>query len=207
VRFARPLASACGSDSKTRGSDSRTVGALLLALCLAMPLPAQQFKFNLEHLESKASDTVDVSLNGATLQFAAKFLDGKDPDEAKVRKLISGIAGIYVKSLQFKSEGVWSQADLENVRNQLKAPEWSRIVGVKSAEDGETADVFVCTENQKITGLAIIAADPKSLTVVNIVGAVDLDSLADLSGHFGLPKLESVPGVRSKKQEKGKPKD
>jgi hypothetical protein len=179
----------------------KTVGVLLLVGWLAMPLPAQQFKFNLERLESKASDTVDVSLNGSTLQFAAKFLDSKDPDEAKVKSLISGLAGIYVKSLTFKSEGAWSHADLDSVRNQLREPEWSRIIGIKSAEDGETADVYVRNENKKITGVAIIASEPKQLTVVNIVGPVDLDSLADLSGHFGLPKLESAPPAHSKKQD------
>jgi hypothetical protein len=179
----------------------KSVGVPLLVAWLAMPLPAQQFKFNLEHLESKASDTVDVSLNGSTLQFAAKFLDGKDPDEAKVKKLISGLAGIYVKSLQFKSEGAFSQADLDSVRSQLREPEWSRIVGIKSAGEGETADVYLRNENKKITGVAIIAAEPRQLTVVNIVGPVDLDSLADLSGHFGVPKLETAPQARPRKQE------
>jgi hypothetical protein len=163
---------------------------LLLAGVMAIPLPAQQFKFDLQHLESKAADTVDVSLNGATLQFAAKFLDTKDPDEAKVKKLISSLEGIYIKAFEFKNEGAWTDADLKQVRDQLRAPEWSRIVGVKSAEEGETAEVYVRTENKKITGVAILAAEPKELTVVNIVGPVDLDSIAELSGHLGIPKLE-----------------
>jgi hypothetical protein len=175
----------------------RSVGVLLLAAL--MPLSAQQFKFNLENLEKKASDTVDVSLNGSTLQFAAKFLDGKDPEEAKVKKLMSGIVGIYVKSFQFKAEGTWTQADLDSVRKQLHEPEWSRIVGVKSSEDRENTEVFVRTENKKIAGVAVIAAEAKQLTVVNIVGDVDLESLADLSGHFGLPKLEAVPPKKSKR--------
>jgi hypothetical protein len=175
----------------------KKVGVLLLVGWLAMPLPAQQFKFNLEHLESKAADTVDVSLNGSMLQFAAKWLDGKDPEEAQVKKLISGISGIYVKSLTFKNEGAWSKADLDSVRKQLREPEWSRIVGVKSTEDGETVDVYVRNENKKVTGVAVIAAEPKELTVVNIVGPVDLDSLADLSGHFNIPKLETP--AKSKK--------
>jgi Domain of unknown function (DUF4252) len=163
---------------------------VLLAGWMAVLLPAQQFKFNLEHLESKASDTVDLSLNGQTLQFAAKFLDGKDPDEAKVKKLIAGIEGIYIKNFEFKTAGAWTPADLEQVRKQLRAPEWSRIIGIKSTEEGETAEVYVRNESQKVTGVAMIAAEPKELTVVNIVGAVDLDSLAELSGHFGIPKLD-----------------
>ena len=170
----------------------------LLILCaLALPLAAQQFEFHLDRLAAKASDTVDLALDGSTLQFAAKFLDGKDPDEARVKKLIASIEGIYIKSFEFKSEGAYTPADLDSVRNQLKAPEWSRIVGLKSSEDGETAEVYVRTQNKKITGVGVLFSGPKELTVVNIVGPVDLDSLAELSGHFGLPKLESSkPGKR-----------
>lgn len=179
----------------------KPIGTMLLLVALAWPLPAQQFKFNLEHLEAKASDVVDISLNGSTLQFAAKFLDGKDPDEAQVKKLINGLEGIYVKTYSFKNEGAYSAADLDGIRNQLRAPEWSRIVRFKSAEDGETAEVYVRNEDKKISGVAIIAEAPKELTVVNIAGAVDLESLSNLSGHFGLPKLETTPPARPKKLE------
>lgn len=165
---------------------------LAAALCaLALPLAAQQFQFHLEHLAAKASDSVDVSLNGSTLQFAARFLDGSDPDEARVKKLLSSIDGIYVRSLEFKNTGAYTQSDLDGIRNQLKAPEWSRIVEVKSAEDGQTAEVYLRTENKKITGVALLDAEPKELTVANIVGPVDLDALAELGGHFGLPKLKT----------------
>ncbi len=49
--------------------------------------------------------------------------------------------------------------------------------------------MYVRNENKKVTGVAIIAAEPKELTVVNIVGPVDLDSIAELSGHLGIPKI------------------
>ena len=166
----------------------RTGGLAAAAAFVAVSL-AQQFHLDLEHLAAKASDSVDLSLSGATLQFAARFLDGKDPDEARVKKLISGLNGIYLKSFEFKKEGVWTQADLDRVRNQLRAPEWERIVAFKSAEEGETAEVYLRTENKKVTGVAILAFEPKELTVVNIAGSVDLDSLAELGGHLGLPKV------------------
>ena len=170
---------------------------LTAILALVLPLAAQQFQFHLEHLAAKASDTVDLSLNGPTLQFAAKFLDSDDPEEAKVKKLLASIEGIYIRSFEFKREGAYSPADLDGIRNQLKSPDWSRIVEVTSAEEGETSEVYVRTENKKVTGVALICAAPKELTVVNIAGPVDLDSLAELSGHFGLPKLkEAKPGKR-----------
>jgi hypothetical protein len=168
----------------------RPVLTLALGAALAATLWAQQFKFNLDHLASKASDSVDLSLNSSMLQFAGKFFDGKDPDEAKVKKLIGGIEGIYIKSFEFKNEGAYLPADLERVRSQLKAPEWSRIVGVKSSGESENIEVWVRNENGKVSGVAILASEPRQLTVVNLVGNIALDSLADLGGHFGIPKMK-----------------
>ena len=177
--------------SKVRLTNARQlVRAVVLAVSLAALACAQQFQFNLDHLTAKASETVDLSLNGATLQFAAKFLDSKDPDQNKVKKLIAGLEGIYVRSFEFKHSGEWSPSDLDAIRKQLKAPEWSKIVGVKSTAEGETAEIYLRNENGKITGVAILASEPKELTVVNIAGPVDLDSLANLGGHMGIPKVD-----------------
>jgi hypothetical protein len=162
--------------------------ALLLAITGL--LPAQQLKLNLDHLAGKASDSVDISLNGSTLQFAAKFLDGKDPDEAKVKKLILGIDSITIRSFEFKKDGEWSPSDLEGVRSQLKAPDWSRMVGFKSESDGESAEVYIRLDKQKVAGVAVVVTGPREFTVVHLTGAIDMDSLADLSGHFGMPKIK-----------------
>ncbi len=167
-----------------------------LLLAGALALAAQQFQLNFGQLAAKASDSVDLSLNGATLQFAARFLDDKDSDEAKVKKLIAGLEGIYIRSFSFNKDGVWTQADVDGVRNQLRMPAWSRIVGYKSQGESETSEVYVRYENKKITGIAILVVEPREFTVVNIAGPVDLDSLADLSGHFGVPKLERKPTER-----------
>jgi hypothetical protein len=176
----------------------RTLALLLAAFGLGQ---AQQLKLNLDHLASKAADSVDISLNGSLLQFAAKFLDNKNPDEAKVKKLIGGIEGIYIRSFQFKSDGEWAQTDLESVRNQVKGPGWSRIVGFKSSSEGANAEVYVHSDKEKVTGVAIVVAEPREFTVVNLAGTIDMDSLADLSGHFGMPKIELAPGQRHRKLE------
>ncbi|MEO8595658.1 MAG: DUF4252 domain-containing protein [Candidatus Solibacter sp.] len=162
--------------------------AVLLA-SLSATLWAQQFQFNLDHLKDKASESADIALNADTLGIAARFLDSKDPDEAKVKKLILGIEGIYIKHFEFKSSGAWSATDLDRVRVQLKGPEWSRIVGVKSG-DSENIEVWMRTEKGKVSGVAILASEPRQLTVANLVGNIDIESLAELGGHFGLPKLQ-----------------
>ena len=164
--------------------------AIAVAALFTAVLCAQQFKFNLDHLAAKASDSVDLSLNGSTLQFAAKFLDGKDPDEAAIKKIVAQLEGIYIKSFEFKKDGEYTQADLDSVRNQLRTPEWARIMGIKSSSDGENAELYVRTEKKAVTGVAILVAGRRELTVVNIVGPVDLDAIAALSGNLGVPKIE-----------------
>lgn len=162
--------------------------AIILAASAA--LWAQQFKFNLDHLAAKGVKAVDVSMNKDMLQFAGRFLSSKDSDEAKVKTLIGGLEGIYIKSFEFDHDGAWNEADLDRIRTQLKAPEWNRIVGVKSTADKENAEVWVRKESGKVTGIAILTTEERELTVVNIVGNISLDSLADLGGQFGIPKLQ-----------------
>jgi hypothetical protein len=168
----------------------KSLRMLALAAALAAVLCAQQFTFNLDHLEGKSSNKVDVSLNSNMLQFAAKFLDTKDPEEAQVKKLIAGMEGIYIRHFQFTKDGAYSPADLDVVRNQLKAPQWSRIFGIKSSDEGNV-EVWVRNEGTKVGGIAILASNPKELTVANLVGNIDLDSLATLGGHFNLPKMDT----------------
>jgi uncharacterized protein DUF4252 len=143
----------------------------------------------LDALSAKASQTVDVNIDESLMQLTAKFLSSKDPDEAKVKDLVNGLKGIYVKSLEFETEGQYSNADLEGIRSQLKAPGWTRIVNVFSRKDGNL-EVYLMHTGTQVSGLALLAIDPKEITVVNIVGPVDLDKLTQLEGQFGIPELE-----------------
>jgi hypothetical protein len=150
----------------------------------------QQVKWNYDKLAARASDSVDVNLDGSLLRLAAKFLSSDDPDQAKVKKLVEGLKGIYVKTFEFKTPGEYTTTDVDALRAQLRNPDWQRIVGVRSKEDGEDVDVYIKPDAKGIGGLAIIATEPKELTLVNIVGVIDLDSLSELGGHFSIPELE-----------------
>jgi hypothetical protein len=37
----------------------------------------------------------------------------------------------------------------------------------------------------------ILSAEPKQLTVVDIMGTISLDDLSALGGHFGIPDVET----------------
>ncbi|HEX3282687.1 MAG TPA: DUF4252 domain-containing protein [Pyrinomonadaceae bacterium] len=143
----------------------------------------------LDYLTAKASSTVDVNIDERLIQLTAKFLSTKNPDEASVKEVVNGLKGIYVRSFEFEKENEYSLADLESIRSQLRGPGWSRIVNVSSRKEGNV-EVYLMINGSQIGGLAVLASEPKELTVVNVIGPVDLEKLTKLEGQFGIPELE-----------------
>ncbi len=173
--------------------------ASLLVLAAAATALAQNPRIQtnqLDALTAKASQTVDVNIDERLIGLAAKFL-GKDPDEKKVKEIVSGLKGIYVKSFEFEKEGEYSDADLESIRSQLRNAAWNKIVNVHSKKDG-SVEVYLMSNASQISGLAVLASDAKEITVVNIIGNVDLEKLTQLEGQFGIPQL----GIESKPKRK-----
>jgi hypothetical protein len=168
------------------------VFTLILLPASAMAARGQDVKIpaNVERLAAKAVETVNVTVDGALLQLAGKFLSSTDPDQKKIKTLIGNLKGIYVRSFEFANEGEYSTADVDSLRSQLRSPEWSKMVTVSSKKGGDNVDVFFKMEKDKIAGLVVIAAQPKELTFVNIVGPIDLDQLSSLGGQFGIPKVD-----------------
>lgn len=152
----------------------------------------------LDALAPKASQTVDVNIDERLMQLAVKFLSRKDSDEASVKELVNGLKGIYVKRFEFETEGQYTAADVESIRSQLRSPAWSRIVDVQSRKEG-SVEVYLMMNGSQVGGLAVLATEPKEITVVNIVGPVDLDKLKQLEGNFGVPDLE-IERPKSKKK-------
>jgi len=174
--------------------------ALLLIVMSAFVAKAQDTRIqmgSLDHLASKASQTVDVNVDERLMKLAARLFSEKDEDERQVKKLIEGLKGIYVKSFEFETEGQYVAGDLEPIRTQLLGAGWTRLVNVISRKEGNT-EVYLQFAGEMVNGLAVLHTDDKEVTVVNIVGPVDLDKLAQLEGQMGIPDL----GIESPKSKK-----
>jgi hypothetical protein len=156
---------------------------------------------NLEALSKKASEVVDVNLDGPLLKLASKFMT--DEDDREALGIIKNLKGVYVKSFTFEKPGDYSPADVEAIRSQLQAPAWSRIVSARSKHDGENAEIYLMTaaDGGNVLGMAVICAEPTELTVVNIVGPVDIDKLSQLEGKMGIPRLGEQDNDSHKKPE------
>ena len=167
------------------------LGMLLLAAGLT-PLLAQEPPLppNLEALSVRAVESVRVTLDGSLLQLAAKMIPDEDGQTNAIRKIVAGIQGIYVRSFEFAGEGEYTSADVESAKAQFQDSSWSHIVSVKCKTDGE-AEVFIRgAADGKLGGVGVVAAEPRELTIVRIVGEITPEQLVQLSGEFSVPRLK-----------------
>ncbi|HEX9080939.1 MAG TPA: DUF4252 domain-containing protein [Holophagaceae bacterium] len=173
-----------------------------LLILETLPLSAQSARLKLDQLErlaGAASEVVDVTLDGSTLQMATKFME-KDP---KTLALVRNLQGIYVKSFEFDRPEAYTSADLDAIHAQLQPPGWSRIVNVQSRKEGHV-EVFLMGDGRGGSlGLAVLAAEPKELTVVNILGPIDLQSLGSLEGQLGIPRLGTGKADEKREEKPG----
>ena len=145
---------------------------------------------SLERLAPKAAEAVNIEIDGVLIKFATPMLSDEDADERAVKELISGLKGVYVRSYEFKSEGQFEDADVSAVRAQLRAPGWSRVMDLKSRGlDFGDAEIYLATAGGRVEGFALLFVGPKELTVVNIVGSLDLEKLRRLGDDLNLPRL------------------
>jgi hypothetical protein len=151
---------------------------------------------SLEKLAPKASETVNIEIDGILIKFAGSLLSDEDADERAVRELIQGLRGVYVRSYEFKADGQFTEADVAPVREQLRAPGWSRVMDVKSKGlDFGDAEVYLATAAGRVEGFALLSVKPREVTVVNIVGPLDLDKIRRLGDNLDLPHVH----IRRKK--------
>jgi hypothetical protein len=173
---------------------AQLVGTIALTVMLVPVLSAAQgprLKLpDFSALATKASEDVDISLDTGLLALAARFIEEDSEDEKAVKELLSSLKGIYVRSFEFDSAGQYNRADLDTIRRQFTDPGWHKQIGVRSRREGTDVDVYVWMDGKKPGGIAVLAAEPRQLTIVNLIGAIDLDLLRRLDGELGIPKLD-----------------
>jgi hypothetical protein len=164
--------------------------AAILAVMATRLCAAQEIKMpaSLETLSHVAKETVDVTLDASMLQLASAFLSADDPDQVRVKRMVSKLKGVYVRSFEFDREGQYPASDVEAIRAQVKASGWGRIVGVKSMS--EHSEVYAKKDGNAVGGIAVIVAEPKELTIVEIDGPIDPEELRNLGGHLGIPRFD-----------------
>lgn len=162
-----------------------------LVCLVALPAFAQQGRLKLDvcaGLAAKASNVVDITLDGPGLRMASRILE-KDPE---ARAMIQGLTGIFVKVFEFDKPGGYAPSDLEGIRAQLQPGGWSRITQVKSRREGEVEIYLLEDGKGGSVGLAVLSMEPREVALVNILGPIDVAKLSSLEGKMGIPRLSAA---------------
>jgi hypothetical protein len=116
------------------------------------------------------------------MKLAKKFAaaDADDRDESLPSSATSNQCGC---ATEFDTDDAYSRADVESVRKQLSGPGWSPLVQTHERDPRSDTDIFINTADGKILGVAVISSEPRSFTIVNIIGNIDIDKLAKIEGH------------------------
>ncbi len=178
-----------------------SIAATAAAQNSPLPLPPAVEK----DLAARATNVTEVTLGKNMLAFAAKFMNNGDKDDTSTRQLIQGLDGIYVREYEFDKTGEYSPDEVAKLRSYFETSEWSPIVHERESKSGETTDVLMKTVNGESRGMFILSAEPKELTIVLILGPINMDQLGELKGLSGLGALGTVTkGDHMKDKEKTK---
>jgi hypothetical protein len=117
---------------------------------------------------------------------------------AQLQNIIKNLKGIYIKSLEFDEASQYSKADIDAIRSQLTSSRWTKIVQSVDKRNREYDEIYLLKNGDRVSGVVILVAEAKELTVVNLVGDVPVDKIASLEKHL-------APG--SSDSDKDKPKN
>jgi len=135
-------------------------------------------------LRGHATESVDISLGSLPLMLAGWLMDDHDPDSADMKRALQGLHSLHVRHYEFGPDFVYPKADIDALRNQLGGAGWNHIAQVRDRRKDQDVDVYLAYQNQRITGLAIVASEPSGLTIINAIGSLDLAQANTLRKHF-----------------------
>ena len=184
-----------------------TAGWLVSAFLLAVPGWSQaaaderaQISIDLPELEQRADEVVEVNLEGRSLHVGQKLLTLRKGVSRSVKEFVKGLKGVYVRRFWFARKKAYSREDSDPIRKQLKDDGWVPMIDVRDRQKTETVAIYSYVENEKVASVTVVSEEPQELTVINIVGPVDLEALSELGGQMGLPVMNLATRELPKKK-------
>jgi len=163
---------------------------LLAALSTpAWALNGAKVDFDLGDLEGKAEEVVEVNLDGDALEQGSRLLAIRQGVSGSVKSLLRGIKGVYRRTYRFGMGKSYEDEDVRGFHEQMAEDGWSPLIDVKDNGSQEAVTVYSYSEGKQVTGVTVVSSDPSEVTVVNIVGDVDLGALSEIGARLGVPEM------------------
>ena len=134
--------------------------------------------------------SLEINLHGAMMSMISAFLGSDEPELAEV---VSGLRGVSVRAAELSAERLREVRDaVAEATAWLDGRGWQPVVRVR--EPGEEVLIYTRGDGDRMDGLAILALDETEVTVVNLVGSIDLARLSVVIEGFDLPASAVAAG-------------
>jgi hypothetical protein len=171
--------------------------ALVLALPISVAAQSEHLKLDLGNLASRAKESVNISIDKTTVDWAMQALKSKGADTEKMRELMKDLEAITIQTLEFEKNNKAPAVEeligaAQGVLRELDGPQWTSIINVteKHAQGNELVRISLRKNAVgKIGGLALLVIEPGEIAFINVVGNVQLDKLDAIGKAIGHPGM------------------
>lgn len=168
-------------------------GSLALAMMLSVPawgFTSAKLDIDTEELKSQADEVVEVNLDGKTLEEGSKLLAVRSGISNSFKSVLGSIKGIYRFTYRFALGNPYEIDAMENLHRQMTDGGWAPMIDVQNQKENTGLTVYSFTsEDDAPNGITVISNDPSEITVLNLVGDVDLEALATVGETLGMPVM------------------
>ena len=148
--------------------------------------------------ENSANVKTEVFLQSNILQMAARLVRQAEPEFAK---MLESIALIRVVDLDFGSTDVGSIDNRSSdLLNSMRDGSWQTLVRMRNGDE-RTEICMQSRHPDRIDALAIVSGRGSRLSVVNIVGEIDLEQIVRLGEQFNIESLEGLGDLNAEEAE------
>ena len=136
-----------------------------------------------------AESTVEIFIKDPILSLVARLSKNGDSELSNV---LSALKLIRVQSYPLEESSTRElKSRIEKIRKKLEADQWEIVV--RAREPDEEMHVYIKSSGDRIDGLVILSAEyEEEVSFVNIVGDIDLTSIAKVGERFDIPGLDSL---------------
>lgn len=131
---------------------------------------------------------IEVNVQGALLNLV---MEASRHEDEELANMLSKLKGVYVRGYQVAPDAIDRIASRTgNLARTLSTRGWETVVRFR--EEGERVDVFMRSEENRISGLVVMVVDPEETLFVNIVGEINPEDIGRIGGRFNVPHIPSL---------------
>ena len=148
---------------------------------------AERIEMHLDELEEKADEVVKVNLWGKSLEQGKKLLSLRKNVTSPVSRFLAGLKGVYRRTYRFAGAKPEPE-DVEPIYRQLADDGWAPLIETENREERAPSRSIRTMKTGSGRGHRS-SHRPEEVTVVRIMGSVDLEVLSDIGKGLGLPMM------------------